>query len=337
MFKKYWREYPATLQFTLFVLMVFTFFFFVFFVANSLLPFFYSGEALSAVMISKDSNNEAVAVFQWRQFGFQLGAFLLPTLLFVYLTTPHFREYLGLTKKVKPIHLLLSATIMLGAMPVMISLSGLLQLVNFGDEVKVLQQQSDDAFSRLLEMSGTGNFLLTLFLLGIVPAVSEELLFRGMIFRFMSKTKFMALFPAQELIPEEERYLPVHRKKLIAAILVSAAAFTFMHSNIYGLLSIFFAGVLLAYIYYYTGSLWCSMVGHFMNNGFQIILIYFLKGNKKATAIIESNHLPAGIVIAGLAVFAGSFYYLYKTRTPLKRHWANDFHASEVQEEEING
>ncbi|MBX5439773.1 MAG: CPBP family intramembrane metalloprotease, partial [Thermoflavifilum sp.] len=42
-----------------------------------------------------------------------------------------------------------------------------------------------------------------------------------------------------------------------------------------GFLPRFILGLMLGYVYAYSGSLWMAMIGHFVNNGVDVTLMYF--------------------------------------------------------------
>ena len=96
-----------------------------------------------------------------------------------------------------------------------------------------------------------GQFILAVFLLAILPAVCEELLFRGLIFNGL-KSKLKAPW----------------------AILLSATLFALMHMSIYQTLHQFVLGVVLATLVYFTGTVVYSMIFHFINNFLVIFLAY---------------------------------------------------------------
>ena len=55
------------------------------------------------------------------------------------------------------------------------------------------------------------------------------------------------------------------------AIVISAAFFAFIHMNPWQSLNAFIIGLVMGYVYYRTGSLWLTMLIHFLNNGFATI------------------------------------------------------------------
>jgi sodium transport system permease protein len=85
-------------------------------------------------------------------------------------------------------------------------------------------------------------------LVALVPAVSEELLFRGLIL--------------SGLRPLGNR----------TALIVSSLLFAVAHASIYRLLPTLFLGLLLGWIVLRTGSLFCSILIHVLNNGIAVTI-----------------------------------------------------------------
>ncbi len=228
--------------------------------------------------------------------------FLAPALLFAYLSHPRPAYYLGLRASGKKIQWLLVILLMLGAMPVLELIESLVSNINFGAKVRAEQAAADSMMAAFLNMPTFAAFARAFVVIAIIPAVGEEMFFRGILLRLVKKQSHSMVLP----------------------VIFTAAVFSFVHSNVYGYLSIFLAGVLLAVIYNMTGSLWCSIVGHLFFNGSQIVLGYINK------AFISSERVSAYLVAGGAVLFCISFYLLLKNKTPLPPNWADDFTPEEL-------
>lgn len=126
-------------------------------------------------------------------------------------------------------------------------------------------------------------YLLSLVLIGVLPAIFEEFYFRaglqGILMRWFRG-------PA-------------------AAIIVTSILFSAIHISYYGFLVRFALGVVLGYVFYYSGSIWLSAFLHFLFNGFQVTALYFMKGSDSTKGVEENFPLWAGIpaLIFLIAVF----------------------------------
>lgn len=120
----------------------------------------------------------------------------------------------------------------------------------------------------------------------IVPAISEELLFRGLI--------LVALLP--------------YGKK--TAILGSSVMFAIMHQNFGQIVYTFGMGIVLALIVVKTQSVWGAIILHFLNNLFSVAntSLYYLYPTTKADFI--SNIMVLVVLVAGAACL-GVLVYKY--------------------------
>ncbi len=106
------------------------------------------------------------------------------------------------------------------------------------------------------------------------------------------------------------------------AIVVSALFFAFIHLNPWQALNAFGVGVVMGYVYYKTGSLWLTMLIHFVNNGTAVILaqIPSLKDVEYWIDIIPTNVYVLVSVVGIVALAAGLWAF---TRIPLQQKRGN--------------
>jgi membrane protease YdiL (CAAX protease family) len=110
---------------------------------------------------------------------------------------------------------------------------------------------------------------------------------------------------------------------------ISALMFAILHSSVYGFPSILMAGVLLGLIYYLTGSLWCCILAHLLNNGLQIILVYLSQGTPALKKAAETDQLPWLVVLMAMVLFIFALRRLWQERTPLPPDWTSDYMPDE--------
>lgn len=115
--------------------------------------------------------------------------------------------------------------------------------------------------------------------LALTPALCEEALFRGLV---MSGLR---------------RWGPW------AAIGVTALLFGLAHASIYRLLPTFAIGLVLGWVVHRTGSLWCSILVHALNNGLVATVVWHASVTG-AFQLEEVGNIPWGLTLAALAVFA---------------------------------
>ncbi|MBN9482781.1 MAG: hypothetical protein BGO70_07895 [Bacteroidetes bacterium 43-93] len=314
MFNRYWREYPWFLQLILFGLMVFTFASFTTLVCTMLWPKLMGYSVAQAATVGADASKSLINASIILQGVISMSVFLLPPLVYANQTHPSVTYYLHLQKPGKPIQWILILLMWLGAMPLFLELGSLMHLIDLGKGAKEAQDKIEAAEKAYLDMKTFGEFLRALIVMALLPAIGEELFFRGILFRF---------------------FYQKNRRIFFSGFLVSVL-FALAHGTPFNYVSIFAAGGLLCFTFYITGSLYASMLAHFFYNGLQIFLAYIAQQNASIERIMDQNAVPLGLVAGGAVLFAASAYLLWKARTPLPPTWADDFTPQERAERETN-
>lgn len=190
------------------------------------------------------------------QFVQFLSLFVVPTIICTWLFSENRKTYLWLKKPSNPGYFIAGVGIMLIAIPFTNWLGQLNQSIPFPSGIeKWMKEQEDDAaktIQTLLSRHTIQDLLLNLFFIAGLAAIGEELLFRGMAQRLLTK---------------------IFRNPW-AGIVISAAIFSAMHMQFYGFLPRFALGVLLGSIYWYSGSLWVAMLAHFIYDAVLITLAW---------------------------------------------------------------
>ncbi len=104
----------------------------------------------------------------------------------------------------------------------------------------------------LTTFNSFGEFVLAFIIIAVFAGIGEELVFRGL------------------LQPELYRAT----KNIHVAIWFSAIMFSAIHMQFFGFVPRVMLGALFGYLYYWSGDLRISMFAHFVNNGFQVVIIY---------------------------------------------------------------
>ncbi|MTI89290.1 MAG: CPBP family intramembrane metalloprotease [Balneolaceae bacterium] len=132
--------------------------------------------------------------------------------------------------------------------------------------------------------------LMGVFYIGIVPAVCEEIMYRGYVMRCFEK-----------------------RWSITTAIIVSGIIFGMYHIQPSNVLPLSVLGMLLAYVTYVSDSLIPAMAAHLVNNGGQVIASSFYPEMLDQTMTPETE-LPWGLVILSVIITAGLLYFLNTLR-----------------------
>lgn len=147
------------------------------------------------------------------------------------------------------------------------------------------QQTQMDMIEQFLR--GDHVLWLTLFHVGLVPAVCEETLYRGYVMRAFEKS--WGIWPA---------------------ILVSGLLFGLYHIQLSNLLPLAAIGIFLAYVTWTSESIYPAMVAHLVNNGGSVLVGTYYPESAFAEITPESMP-PMWAVFLSLIISAFLIYSLY--------------------------
>ncbi|MCQ2298151.1 MAG: CPBP family intramembrane metalloprotease [Bacteroidales bacterium] len=105
---------------------------------------------------------------------------------------------------------------------------------------------------KLLYADNVGRLVFNLVVVALIPAVCEELFFRGALQQLLSKW-----------------FRQPH-----VAVVVTAVVFGLAHGELFALMPRIVLGLLLGYLFFYGGSMVVNSMVHFMNNAMVVVLYY---------------------------------------------------------------
>ncbi len=198
------------------------------------------------------------------QFLNQLGIFIFPALIYGFLVSGNVFSYFKLDKKPTAEALTIIFLSVFTVLPFLgylaelnngMHLTGALKGVE--EWMRTKEMQAKELTEAFLKTKTYGGLLLNIFVIALMPALGEELLFRGVIQRiFIDMTRSVHL-----------------------GIIITAVVFSAFHFQFLGFLPRFLLGLMLGYAMMMTGSLWSSIWLHFINNA-STVLVYFLHYKK---------------------------------------------------------
>ena len=171
------------------------------------------------------------------------------------------------------------------------------QRIPVPDGLKFLAEQgkkSEEVINALLKGGTFFQFLANILVLALVPAVGEELFFRGLVLGDLLKSKINP----------------------VAAIISTGFLFSMAHAEYNNILAIWVLGSFLGYLYYVSGSLRLSIAAHFTNNFILVLLKYLYTGGFISSDIAEAD-MPVYAIVVSVVIFAGCLFLLNKWRRPI--------------------
>ena len=226
--------------------------------------------------------------------------FVVPPVVYYYHTRKENQmQDLGFRSLTPPWWLILiGVALMFVSLPVTNQLTSWNEGMSFGkglawleEWIKSMEETAKVATEKMLNVNTIGGLLLNLVVVALIPALGEELTFRGVL----------------------QQSLTRGIKNPHMAIILAAAIFSFIHFQFYGFLPRMFLGILLGYMFYITGSLWTSILMHFLNNGTAVLLYYL---NHKGIIDVDVDHFgqmqSPWFIVASAAVTAGLIVWSWR-------------------------
>jgi len=235
-------------------------------------------------------DNDTLKLFQLVQ---SIAMFILPPLILAYLWSDKPLSYLHLNKKIDPNQagfILLFIILAIPFINLLTKFNGQLVLPDSfsGLEkwMKASEVQALQLTEQMLNVHHFSGLLFNILLIAIIPALGEELFFRGAIQRIFHEWKGVK-----------------------TAIWVTAFIFSAIHLQFYGFLPRLLLGAFFGYLLYWSGSLWLPILAHFANNLIAVIF-YYLKNN--GYPLLDIDTIGTGNTIwmgfaSGVLVVVGIF------------------------------
>ena len=272
----------------------------------------FSLTVLVIALVTQGNPLSDINTLKWIQLLQTITLFLLPSLMIAYLGAKAPFSWLQLDKKADWKVFLWAVGIMLVALPAINLMSHWNQqmvlpswLSGLEEWMKNKEAEAEWLTKQFMSVTTVSGLLVNLLLMAVLPAVSEEITFRGVL---------------QQLLTAPHRLSPLaFRLSPHLAIWFTAIIFSAVHMQFYGFVPRMLMGALFGYMMVWTGSLWVPMLMHFVNNG-MAVLLYFLANKAgwdmdKVDAIGAGNTLWLGIVSIVLTVVG---IYMFRRSTTMR-------------------
>lgn len=156
----------------------------------------------------------------------------------------------------------------------------------FEEWARSAEQRNEEITKTLTAFTSVGDLLLALLVIAIIPAIGEEVVFRGL----MQNELFRA------------------SKNPHVAIWFAAFIFSAIHFQFFGFVPRLLLGALFGYLYYWSGNLWVPILAHFFNNGIQIVAMYYVNNglidmDAEAETAAPWPAVAGGVIVTTLLLF----------------------------------
>ena len=148
--------------------------------------------------------------------------------------------------------------------------------------MRAMEDSAADATRQLLDINTLGQFLGSVFVIGVMAGLSEEMLFRGAMQRTIQDSR-----------------LNTH-----AVVWITAIVFSAFHMQFFGFLPRMVLGAWLGYLLVWTRSLWVPIIAHTLNNSTVVFFSYMANKGIVAEDFGDNLGLPTQGAFPWLAVIS---------------------------------
>lgn len=222
-----------------------------------------SGASSLSWLRADNTSGIPVDYARWAQAIYTLLLFGLPAIIYANVFPMERFRWFRLYVPVKPAALVFAILSLVLFTPVVGWIASLLQEMITDQGYKDYVKESNANENWVMSMPSMRDLLLLLFSSAFIPAVCEELFFRGCLQQVFGQ--FFGQFPQ-------------------AGIWATAVIFALVHIDPAAMVPIFFAGLILGYAFYWTGSLRTTILMHFAFNSVSIVLTYIDQHSAAAAA-----------------------------------------------------
>lgn len=247
------------------------------------------------------SNNPATPMaLKFFQFFQVFFSFIVPAHLFArFHSNNQSAQYLKLNNT-PSIHFVLAALLIFLISPLISFLNEINQNIHLPSSMakientfKALEEKSKIATELFLQVNTNADFIVNFFIVAILAAVSEELIFRGVLQRLMGTII----------------------RNIHINIFICASIFSAFHLQFYGFLPRLALGLLLGYSFHLSKSLWVPILIHFLNNATAVIVDLLYKRNLTSLNPNENEYFGyVGLFISLISTITLFWYWnnIYK-------------------------
>lgn len=290
----YLKQSSTLLQFVTFLGFFFGFFA-IYIAALQVITPAMTGQSLEAIQNGAFNDPNLIGYLKITQFFYTIVAFFVPAALFTYLWQPYPATYLGLKPVPKGIQILIALFAMYGVFP----LAGLLGEWNetwpISQSARDMQAMAEKLLTVMLRMPTMKDLFINLLLVAIIPAIGEELFFRGVLQRLIIKST----------------------RKVWLGVFITSILFSAIHGEVLGFMPRVLLGFGLGAIYVISGNLWLSIFAHILNNGSQVVMLYLFQHGMIKDDPMKDTPLAWYYVALSIPVTIALFWALSKKSTPM--------------------
>lgn len=247
------------------------------------------------------SSQGSIAFIRIIQISSTMGLFIVGPIAYAFLAEVKIKHYFYFDEKVSWRLLFIVVALLFCSSAFLEWITALNQKMSLPDALKGVEmwmkqkeEEAAELTKNILVMKNYTDLSINLIMIAILPAIGEELFFRGGI----------------------QNILGQWFKNHHVAIWVTAILFSAIHLQFYGFFPRMILGALFGYLLVYGRSIWYAILGHFINNGTAVVMAFMMQ--KQGKSIDEINDSPSfewyGYLISAILTLILLFAFFYTAK-----------------------
>ena len=274
------------------------------------LPFVGMTDLMNSLSANADTP-ESIYFLKYFQVLQSIGLFVVPPIILALLYHGNISEYLKIDRSTDKQNYLFATLTLLMVIPFINFLGELNSQMRFPESLsglenwmKTMEDAAEIMIEKFMKVEGVSGLMFNIFMIAVLPALGEELMFRGVIQRIFTN------------------WTRNHHW----GIWISAFLFSAMHMQFFGFFPRMVLGAMFGYLLVWTGTMWVSILAHFVNNAMGVMGYYFINKGVISSDIEElgtrSEQIPLvflSVTVTGLLLFLIYRREQSKTKMPMNQ------------------
>ncbi len=267
-----------------------------------------TGIGLNTSVLMDYNNPDTITYMKIMQIFQAIGLFIIPPAFAIFLFGKKGENYLQF-RKTNLLFILVAGSLMIVALPLInwfAEFNQALILPDFLSGIGQWMHESEASAAKIteyfLKADNIPTLLLNLFIMALLPAFGEEMLFRGVLQRIFIQMS----------------------KNIHIGIWITAFLFSAIHMQFFTFLPRFFMGAMFGYMLVWSGSIWLTITAHFVNNGTAVIIGYLTdKGSISSDVDTIGTNNFVYIIGSFILVSTGMYYLKVKAENRFEQELLN--------------
>ena len=249
------------------------------------------------------ANPQTISLLKFYQIFQSIGVFIIPPFIIAWMFNSKPFKFLLLDKSPGFKSTIIVIAIIYFSNPLINWLTEVNSLLTFPqwlssleNWMKSTEEQATKITEAFLATTSVWSLMVNLFMVGILPAIGEELLFRGFIQQLLKRISGNST----------------------AAIWITAIIFSAVHLQFYGFLPRMLLGAMFGYMLEWSGTIWLPIIAHFINNATAVTGYFLIQKGLIGSDLLEkpgtSSDGSSWLVLISLLFLLPLFRTLYVER-----------------------